>query len=301
MNIKFIVYRTIHKSSKKEYIGIHKQIGEGFDGYLGSGILLKRAIEKYGEEDFYRETLFSFDSIKEARIKEKELVDVKYVLREDTYNISLGGTGGNTILGYDEEVKNEIKIKISESFKKTMRERRELYNGKCFDEKEIIKYRQRSLKRIQEHPHTIPKNKGRIHTEVALENYKNAGEEKRGKYIFITDGEITKLFNLFLGDTIPDGWYRGRGNDTPKFKKHNEAAKEKISNHPNIRGVVCYTNGEINIKLKKDENPPKGFWKGMKQNHDFIWITNGVDNRRNPKNSEIPEGFTRGRTIKTRT
>lgn len=39
------------------------------------------------------------------------------------------------------------------------------------------------------------------------------------------------------------------------------AHKEKISNA--ISNQVCYTNGEINIKQRKDLPPPEGFWRGM--------------------------------------
>jgi hypothetical protein len=131
-DIKYIVYKTAHVSSGKEYIGIHKQIGNEFDGYLGSGLLLKRAIQKYGNNEFTRETLFSFDTLEDARNKERELVNIEYLLREDTFNISVGGTGGDTLAGYDEETKLRVRSKQRESSVRSRARRREIYNGKCF-------------------------------------------------------------------------------------------------------------------------------------------------------------------------
>lgn len=107
----YIAYKTTNTINGKYYIGIHKQENEDFDGYLGSGMALAHAIEKYGKESFIRETLFSFDSLDEAREKEKEIVNTQFCLREDTYNISIGGTGGNTIAGLNDNEKRKIKEK----------------------------------------------------------------------------------------------------------------------------------------------------------------------------------------------
>jgi hypothetical protein len=60
------------------------------DGYMGSGKLIKRAIEKYGVENFIKEILHIFDNELDMRNKEKELV----VLSENSYNILEGGKGG---------------------------------------------------------------------------------------------------------------------------------------------------------------------------------------------------------------
>ena len=61
---------------------------------MGSGILIKKAILKYGLENFIREILYECSSLEELNIKEKELVSVDFVIRRDTYNICEGGYGG---------------------------------------------------------------------------------------------------------------------------------------------------------------------------------------------------------------
>jgi len=92
----YIVYKTTNLVNQKIYIGVHKQkffFPILFDGYLGSGKDLKKAIKKYGEENFIRETLFVFYNKKEAFAKEAELVNEAFVKRKDTYNLCTGGRG----------------------------------------------------------------------------------------------------------------------------------------------------------------------------------------------------------------
>jgi len=87
---KFIIYKTTNLINKKIYIGIHKCIDYD-DGYLGSGKILKQAIQKYGKSNFIREILFCFDNIEDAIAKEQELVNDEFLDNENVYNLIAGG------------------------------------------------------------------------------------------------------------------------------------------------------------------------------------------------------------------
>ena len=82
-----IVYQTTNKVNGNIYVGVHTGARRT---YLGSGDNLKRAIDKYGKENFTRETLFEGTS-EEVLEKENEIVNAEFIARRDTYNICLGG------------------------------------------------------------------------------------------------------------------------------------------------------------------------------------------------------------------
>lgn len=91
----YIVYRTINLTNGKFYIGVHKSINEEFDGYYGSGHLIKRALKKYGKDCFKRNDLFVYKNPKEAFKEEKRLLE-QWRDHPDCYNIAKGGYGGYT-------------------------------------------------------------------------------------------------------------------------------------------------------------------------------------------------------------
>ena len=90
----FYIYLTTNTKNNKEYIGAHESINS--NQYLGSGIILKRAITKYGVETFDNLIIGRFRSREIMYWIEKMLVDEEYVSRADTYNLKVGGKGGWT-------------------------------------------------------------------------------------------------------------------------------------------------------------------------------------------------------------
>jgi group I intron endonuclease len=87
---KHIVYVTQNMVNMKMYVGVHSCVDLD-DGYLGSGTLLKKAIKKYGEENFTREVLYVFSNKKDAYKKEAEIVQEFIVESEEFYNLTKGG------------------------------------------------------------------------------------------------------------------------------------------------------------------------------------------------------------------
>jgi group I intron endonuclease len=113
------VYETTNLINNKKYIGKHSTTNID-DGYLGSGIVLKQAINKYGRKNFKRKILVIVDSEEEAYEYEQKLITKKIIESNDYYNIMLGGEGcgsGKNHPMYGKQMSEESKKKISNSLK----------------------------------------------------------------------------------------------------------------------------------------------------------------------------------------
>lgn len=279
----YIVYKTTCNVNGKIYIGIHKQDIDPyiFDGYLGSGVLLSRAVEKYGSDKFSRETLFVYDTLNESRDKERELVTHDFCTRNDTYNISVGGTGGNTTAGYTPE---QLKLK-SEKQSKSHKEWFTTSDGQAH--KEFLRKRMKVI-RVQ------PNNKGRKHSD----EYRKRVAEHNKLFKYYTNGTDNR--KLREGETVPDGYTRGR-TLTTKFTGHSDKVLASMSEKRT--GGSYYNKDGVNRYFRKDETVPDGYIHGMVKNKNrsvWLWYTNGTDNVKLLKGTEPPIDMWSGRTMKKR-
>jgi GIY-YIG catalytic domain len=116
----YTIYKITNQVNGKYYIGKH-QTKKLNDNYMGSGELLKRAITKYGIENFKKEILHIFDNELEMNAKEKELV----LVNESTYNLNQGGHGGFSYINehglnwsYEKNCRISNLVKKKETYKK---------------------------------------------------------------------------------------------------------------------------------------------------------------------------------------
>lgn len=110
----YTIYQTTNTVNSKKYIGKHAT-PDPYDEYLGSGVVLTKAIEKYGRDKFTKEVLFIFNTEEEMNAKERELITSDIVLSEEYYNIALGGDGGAIVLKPEHPLYNIVCKKISEA------------------------------------------------------------------------------------------------------------------------------------------------------------------------------------------
>ncbi len=88
------IYKTTNLINNKQYIG--KSNGNK-PNYLGSGILLKQAIKKYGKSNFKKEILHTSDSEEDLRLMEKQYIELENAVENSNYyNLHDGGQGGDT-------------------------------------------------------------------------------------------------------------------------------------------------------------------------------------------------------------
>lgn len=111
------IYITLDNINGKYYIG-QRAFARGWKQYLGSGIYLKRAIKKYGKENFNK-IIIDVCSTKEE-LDKREIYWISHydaVNNSLFYNISFGGTGGDTYASLDKEQLDDIKKRISNTLK----------------------------------------------------------------------------------------------------------------------------------------------------------------------------------------
>ena len=108
------IYKTTNKINQKVYIGKH-QSSEYDEKYFGSGKILRRAIEKYGLENFSNEIIDTADTDEELNEKEKYYIKhYKDLYGKDCYNLASGGDGGDVFKYQSSEHKQQFVDKMTE-------------------------------------------------------------------------------------------------------------------------------------------------------------------------------------------
>lgn len=89
----YFFYKTTNIVNGKYYYGVHST-NDINDKYLGSGKLLRRAINKYGAENFSREILKMFVNRESMYEYEKNFITDDLLKDPMCYNVNVGGRGG---------------------------------------------------------------------------------------------------------------------------------------------------------------------------------------------------------------
>jgi group I intron endonuclease len=211
----FTIYKITNKINGKIYIGKH-QTKNLDDGYMGSGKLIVRAIEKHGIENFDKEILYIFDNEDDMNAKEKELVSAEFVKEDTNYNLCPGGHGGfGYINANDDRYLTEKRLAAlnlgTDVFYQRYQEDEAFRN---IHKNHLRTIGKKGSKKIQElYPNGV--FFGKTHTEetkkkIGLSNSKHQTGKGNSQYgtVWITNGSENKKINK--SDNIPDGWYKGR-------------------------------------------------------------------------------------------
>lgn len=108
MTIYYTVYEVECQANGKKYRGAHQTTNPD-DAYLGSGPFIKKAIAKYGRQNFTKAILFMALTEEFMYEVEAELIDAEWVKSRRTYNVKPGGIGGAG------NRPDDVKLKISNS------------------------------------------------------------------------------------------------------------------------------------------------------------------------------------------
>ena len=199
----FTVYKITNLVNGKYYIGKH-QTKDLDDGYFGSGKLIRKAIKKYGIENFKKEILFVFETEDEMNAKEAELVTEDLIASGSVYNLCPGGQGG---FGYINEnvLTKEDRIRIGS------------IGGKLIINRHPMSDEIREIGRStisKKYPKSPFYNKAHTEETKAKMSEKAKIHSKGVKNsqfgtMWITNGTENKKIKKDL-DIIPEGWYKGR-------------------------------------------------------------------------------------------
>jgi group I intron endonuclease len=90
------IYKTTNLINGKVYVGKREQ--KFNPRYLGSGILLHKALDKYGKNNFKLEVIVHTENKEQLReLEKKYIADYREICgKRNVYNIAEGGAGGNT-------------------------------------------------------------------------------------------------------------------------------------------------------------------------------------------------------------
>lgn len=248
-------YKIINTINNKYYYGIHTT-DNIYDGYSGSGELLKLVYKKYGKENCIKYILKFFEDRKSLLQYEKEIINKDILEDSNCYNISLGGNGNY----------NTCTPVVTK-------------DGKTIS---VSKEEYKRNKHLYKHP-----TSGKIHINNGIKNklvlpkelnywLKNGwliGETNRscaGK-ILVNRNELEErfIFKEELDQYISDGWVRGG-------KSRNKGQKSFA------KDLFWITNGVKQKRIKEEELNEyidNGWWKGTCQDKmiGYIRITDGVN------------------------
>lgn len=205
-----IIYKTTNLINGKFYIGKDER---NKPNYFGSGKLLLRAIKKYGKENFIKEIIDIAESSEELCLKEVFWIKESNAIKEG-YNLTEGGTGGNTMKHSNLIELAEWKQKISnksrghtlskEARAKISKARQGIKLSKETIEK--IKIARKNQIITEDHKKKISdSNKGRKVSKVTRDKIskatmgKNKGKEPANKGIPMTQEQKDKLSATLKG------------------------------------------------------------------------------------------------------
>ena len=121
---KHFIYLTVNNINGKKYVGRCSDRWKWYNGYLGSGVLLKQAIKKYGKDNFSRSTLQELDcDLKEAIDTEALWIKrLNAVDSEEYYNMSYNSGGFGKGSKHSKISKEKISVSVKKGLSRLTRE-----------------------------------------------------------------------------------------------------------------------------------------------------------------------------------
>lgn len=253
------VYRTTNRINGKFYIGKHTTPDPN-DNYIGSGVVLSRAVKKHGVENFVKEVVAICDTETAAYALERELIEAIGLCSVTCYNACHGGVGFWKGMTHSLSARDKIsagnKGKVRSDAAKAKMSRAVM--GRRASEETKDKLRAANVGKTLSKETRLKISSsgvGRLHTPEAIAKISLAMKGRVGNRSGIPHTEETKAKISATRLGVPKS----------------AATKEKLR------------------ELNSGANNP---------NHGTVWITDGNTNMKKLKSDLLPIGWRRGRTFK---
>lgn len=212
------IYKITNQINGKIYIGKDEL---DRNEYMGSGVLIKRAIQKYGIEHFLKEIIEECHDRESLANREKFWISF-YQTQDPAkgYNITSGGDGGDTMTNNPNL--DKIKIKISEKMK---------------SRKLSTSHKAKLSQRMKGNSYGAL-NKGRPKSEAHKEKLRQKTKEHIAQQTALGQSRsLTTEQKLKIAQQAKERWARKKANgelDTPEFKNRmRELQKRSIASKLN--------------------------------------------------------------------
>lgn len=247
------IYKIVNKINNKLYIGKDES---NSSRYMGSGKLIKRAIIKYGLDNFTKEVIEECSDSETLQEREKFWIE-KYKSQnpEIGYNISPGGDGGDTISNnpdresiikkitdkmkgriFTEDHKNKLKENHNSKNPEVAKKISQKLKGRIFSEEHKERLRQANLGKKRS-PESIDKNRIVMRNSKWIHN-NLTGEEKR----------------VPISSSVESGWSLGRCSNIGSLTSLRQKGK-KFKYYRNPEGTK-------QRRVSSDQKPPKDWVEG---------------------------------------
>lgn len=232
------VYKVTNNCNGKVYIGKRKHNNPTNDSYMGSGKLIKLAIEKYGVSSFTKEIIEIFDTDEEASLLEKSLVTVEFIKSNNSYNMHEGGHGGFAHINSNPEMR-ELTSEASRQY--NIEHGFGGDNSHLFTEESYRKMREGSKRGVEKLRDRSDDEKSLVYAKIS----NSSKGERNSQYgtVWCVEETATDCSNRKRFKVIPSGWV------STKQWKENKKDKSKGS-----YGKHWYNDGVTNYFLSPESN-----------------------------------------------
>lgn len=240
------IYKTTNLINSKVYIGQKRSCEFLNEQYLGSGTLLRKALKKYGKENFKVELVEWCASKEDLDQRECYWIEFFNATNLDIgYNIATGGQGG------------DLGDTCRQAISKSLKGRKHYWAAdSCWMNNgvEEIFIKKAEVQKFQDLGYLLGRLPLSDDTKQKISD-KLHGREGKGKgSTYYTDGTGNNV-RLYPGQSIPEGYYKGH--TFKDAEQHRMIARAGGLAHKNN---YWWTDGYVQIRSKTSPGP--SFYRG---------------------------------------